>query len=84
MHIWSGTLGLARVFQWNSRVFQCAELSSVAVNIPASVREDVTGPAVLVRLYCTAVFLLIDSQPASGCHIAGAFDPQRVCQMQLT
>ena len=49
---------LARVFQWNSRVFQCAELSSVVVNIPASVREDVNRPGVPVRIDCTAVFLL--------------------------
>ena len=39
MHIWSGTLGFARVFQWNSQVFQCAKILSAVVDMPVNVRD---------------------------------------------
>ena len=56
--IWSGTLGLAQVFHWNNPVFQCAEMSSAAVNMAASDLDMVSRFAVLVRSDCVATYLL--------------------------
>ena len=65
MHIWSGTLGLAQVFQWNSRVFQCAKILSAVVDMPVSVLDQGNRHAVPVRTDCVAAFLL--SQLKAGC-----------------
>ena len=70
MTIWSGTLGLAQVFQWNSRVFQCAEMSSAAVNMAASDLDKimVNRFAVLVRSDCVATYLLSQRTLGRGQH----------------